>query len=455
MPPTDVRKFAAALSVSAAALALVSGCGGTESTSKPGSVSITVAGQPTQENPGLLKAFQRKISEFSKANPGIKVTGDESLFDVNTFQALVAGGKLPTVFYVPFTEMQGIIARQQAADITGHIGAGSNVKRMNPSILKVATGPENHIFGVPVQAYSMGLLYNRALFTKAGLDPDAPPKTWDEVRAAAKTIHAKTGVAGFGAMTKDNTGGWVLTAMSYAYGSKIQSDDGKQATVNNDAIRRALDFYRAVRWEDDAFGSDFLIGYEDITNALASGKVGMIVQGADTYTRVVQSLGMKPDDFGLAPLPQAPGALGTLGGGSVAIINPRATAEEIKAALKWIDYAEFNRYSDQQAAVTLAKASAADELPVGAPVLPLFDQATTDRYLTWVKDYINVPREHFTAYFDSAKTLPLVPEPAAKAQETYGILDNVVQAVLTRKDADITALLDDAQKKVQSAIDAG
>ncbi|MEU6711415.1 extracellular solute-binding protein [Nonomuraea sp. NPDC046802] len=418
-------------------------------------MSITVAGQPTQENPDQLKAFQRKISDFTQANPGVKVTGDESEFDVNTFQALVAGGKLPTVFYVPFTEMQGIIARQQAADLTGHVAADSAVKRINPSIAKVATSQENKIYGVPVQAYSMGLLYNRALFTKAGLDPDAPPKTWDEVRAAAKTLKAKAGVQGFGAMTKDNTGGWVLTTMSYAYGSKIQSDDGKQAGLNNNATRGALEFYRAVRWEDDAFGSNFLVGYDDIMNALASGKVGMIVQGADAYTTVVQSLGMKPDDFGLAPLPQAPGGLGTLGGGSVAIINPRATPEEIKAALKWIDFAWFNKYTNEQAAVADAKAVAADKLPVGAPVLPLFEQATNDRYLTWVKDYINVPREHFTAYFDSAKNLPLVPEPAAKAQESYGILDNVVQAVLTRRDADITALLDDAQKKVQTAIDAG
>ncbi|MET8157769.1 extracellular solute-binding protein [Sphaerisporangium sp. NPDC005289] len=455
MPPTIARKLAAALGAGAAALALTAGCAGESSSSQPGPVSITVGNQPPQENPDQLKAFNRKIADFTKANPGIKVTGDESAFDVNTFQALVAGGKMPTVYYVPFTEIQGVIARQQAADLTGYLGAGSSVKKINPSIVKVATGPQSHVFGVPTVAYSMGLLYNRALFTKAGLDPDAPPKTWEEVRAAAKTIHAKTGAQGFGAMTKDNTGGWALTTMSYAYGGKIQSDDGRQATVDNPATRGALELYRAMRWDDDTFGSDFLVGYDDIKSALAGGKVGMIVQGADTYTQVVQSLGMKPDDFGLAPLPQAPGGLGTLGGGSVAIVNPRATPEEIKAALKWIDFAEFRKYNDQQAAVAGAKASAADKLPVGAPVLPLFDQATTDRYLTWIKDDINVPREHFTAYFDSARTLPLVPEPAAKAQETYGILDSVVQAVLTRKDADITALLDDAQKKVQAAIDAG
>ena len=35
------------------------------------------------------------------------------------------------------------------------------------------------------------------LFEQAGLDPDNPPTTWDEVREAAKTITEKTGKAGF------------------------------------------------------------------------------------------------------------------------------------------------------------------------------------------------------------------------------------------------------------------
>ena len=66
-----------------------------------------------------------------------------------------------------------------------------------------------------------------------------------------------------------------------------------------------------------------------------------------------------------------------------------------------------------------------------------------------------MPREHFTGYFNTVETLPLVPEPPAKAQEVYATLDPVVQAVLTREDADIDALLAKAQKAAQSAIDAG
>lgn len=455
MNPTRMRILAPVAAVAVAALGLVAGCSSGSGGGSSGTVSITVAGMPTNQQPEQLKAFNQNIAGFTAANPGIKVTGDEAVFDIRTFQALLAGGKLPTVFYVPFTEMQGLIARKQVADITSAVPKDSQIPRINSSIQKIVKDSAGHLYGVPVQAYSMGLLYNRDLFRKAGLDPDKPPTTWDEVRADAKAIQSATGVQGFASMTKDNTGGWVLTAMSYAHGSAIESADGKKATVDNDATRGVLEFYRSLRWEDNTFGSNFLMGYTDAMNAFAGGKVGMFVQGADAYQTVVSNLGMKPDAFGLAPLPQTAQGLGTLGGGTVAIVNPRASAAQVKAAVKWAEYVYLRKYGSQQAAVEDAKAKAGDKQPVGAPALPLLDQATTDRYLGWVKDYVNVPRQNFTAYLTSAQTMPLVPEPATKAQETYGTLDTVVQAVLTRKDADIGALLKDAQHKVQATIDAG
>ena len=65
----------------------------------------------------------------------------------------------------------------------------------------------------------MGLVYNRKLFTQAGLDPDSPPKTWAEVQEAAKKIAALgAGYVGFGEYSAGNTGGWHFTASLYAPG---------------------------------------------------------------------------------------------------------------------------------------------------------------------------------------------------------------------------------------------
>lgn len=420
-----------------------------------GTVTITVGDKPTADQPKSLEDFERKVEAFEEANPNITIKAEETLWDAQTFQALVAGGQLPTVMNAPFTEIQGLIERQQVLDITDLIAEDSSVHDLNPSVLNVVTGPDDHLFGVPTAAYSMGLIYNRALFEQAGLDPDSPPTTWEDVQAAAKAIEDNTDAQGFLAMTSDNTGGWVLTTMSYAFGDRIQSEDGTEATVDNPATASALELYKSMRWEDNTMGANFIVNWGDSMNSFAAGQVGMFVQGADAYNQVVVNLGLDPESFGLAPLPQTDDGLGTLGGGSAAIISPKATPEEAAAALKWTEFFYLAQYTDEDLAVQNAEAKAADGAAVGAPSLPLFDQATMEQYYEWVADYINVPRENYSLYLSTADTLPLVTEPSAKAQETYALLDTVVQAVLTRQDADIQALLEDAQTQAQSIIDAG
>lgn len=418
-------------------------------------VTISVGDKPTSEKPEELKSFERRLAQFGTEHSNITVEAEETKWEADTFQALLAGGQLPTVFSVPFTEIQGLIDRQQVADVTDFAATKESLSNINPSVTEVVKNDAGRMFGIPVNAYTMGLLYNRALFTKAGLDPDNPPATWADVRTAAAAIEAKTDAQGFSSMTLDNTGGWVLTTMSYAFGGAMESADGKTATVTNDATRSALEFYQQLRWQDDSFGDNFLQNYDDASNAFAGGKVGMFVQGADAYSMMVINKGMAAEDFGVAPLPQAENALGTLGGGSVMIINPTSTPEQIAAAMEWIDFRYFDKFTDEAVAKSDAKAAAADGLAVGSPGLPILNQKVNDRYLGWIQEHINVPRQNYRAYLETVETIPLVPEPPVKAQELYATLDPVVQAVLTRQDADLDALLAAANKTVQAAIDAG
>ncbi len=43
-------------------------------------------------------------------------------------------------------------------------------------------------YGLPMYAQTMRLYYNKTIFQRAGLDPNAPPKTHTEIREMAKTI---------------------------------------------------------------------------------------------------------------------------------------------------------------------------------------------------------------------------------------------------------------------------
>ncbi|GAA1588578.1 extracellular solute-binding protein [Kribbella hippodromi] len=415
-------------------------------------VTITVGDRPTSSDPANRAQYDQKVADFQKANPTITLKPVETVWDATTFQAQAAGGQLPDVLTVPFTEPQGLIARKQVADLTKAIKDDGLMDQLNPNVLKIAQDQSGNVYAVPNAAYSIGLIYNRDLFTKAGLDPNKPPATWDEVRAAAKQIAQKTGQAGYAQMTTNNTGGWMFTTQTYAYGGTIESDDGSKATFDDAPSKAALQTLHDMKWTDKSMGQAVLYDYDGIQKAFAAGKIGMYMGAPDMYRAIVVTNGLKPASFGIGPMPQQGGDHGTLTGGSVQIVSTAADDAQKAAAIKWIKFAYLNKYVNQDAAVASAKSGVAAKQPVGVPGLPVVGADQDATYQGWIKPYVNVPLENFAPYTKVAADQKIIPEPPVKAQEVYAALDPVVQTVLGNEKADIPALLTKAAGTVNAKL---
>lgn len=472
MKRTKSRLVLTGAIVGAAALALTA-CGGGASTGNgtttdPQSakdawaseepVTISISNLPSKSNPEVRQSRLNLIADFEKEYPYITIDAQEVTWAADTFPTMLASDTVPTLMNVPFTEMQPMIQRGQAADVTDYVALDDALVNSNDSLNDLAKGPEDRQYGVPMDSYSMAMYYNRALFEQVGLDPDNPPQTWDEVREAAKTIADGSDAQGFVFMTMDNTGGWVFTPIANGFGGRIVSEDGTEATLDDPAVTQALEFYHDLRWEDDAAGSNFLVAFDDANQLFASGQAGMYVAPGNQFPNIVTGLGMSTEDLGMAPLPQDSDGIGTLAGGTFGLISPKATPEEIAAAVKWLSFYKFRQFTDEEYAVSTAQAQVADGALVGAPAVPLVSNELEAQWLEWVAGEINVPRENYTAYIESVtpgseNELPLVPEPSIAAQQIYSLLDTLIQTVLTEKDADIPALLKDAQTQAQNAID--
>lgn len=426
--------------------------GGGDAIDQNAPVTITVGNRPKPDKPADVATFDRNVKKFMDAHPNITVKSTETSWDAQTFQAQVAGGSLPTVMSISFTEPLNMIPNKQLPDITDELKLVDLTKDLNPETLKMVQDDAGRIYGVPFEAFSVGLAYNRALFKQAGLDPDKPPTNWDEVRQYAKQITEKTGKAGYAQLTKDNTGGWMLTTMTYSMGGTVQSEDGKKSTFNDAPTKKALQLLKDMRWTDNTMGTNFLYNQEEARQDFAAGKIGMIMQAPDAYDMCVKNFGMKPTDFGEGALPQDGGPYGTLTGGSIKMINPKSTPNEIVAALKWIKAYEFDKYTNQEVAIQNAKDAIADKGFVGRPGVTPLSQETYDQYNKWREPHNNVPIAQFKGYIDSTKNLKLLAEPSNKGQEVYALLDPVVQQVLTKKDADIDKLLTDAASKIDARL---
>ncbi len=188
----------------------------------------------------------------------------------------------------------------------------------------------------------MGLVYNRKLFTQAGLNPDAPPKTWAEVQEAAKKIAGLgAGYTGFGEYSAGNTGGWHFAASLYARGGSMVSDDGKTAAFNSPEGKAVLENLKQMRWNDNSMGSKQLLQWEDLMRMMGSGKLGMMIGAPDVVQSVNNDFQGKFEDYGVTAVPESEGKSSLSAVATATCSTRRRSPEKIKAGLLWLEFHEL------------------------------------------------------------------------------------------------------------------
>ncbi|MFR9722143.1 ABC transporter substrate-binding protein [Streptomyces sp. MS19] len=422
-------------------------CGGDSSPeAEDGVVTITVNGLPPETQTIDRQNFEDDIAAFEDAHPDIRIDAREGLMDPETFSAKLAGGQLEDVFYVYFTDPAGLIQRGQAADITDYLDDVPWVADVRPELREVFEDGEGRVYGLPTGNYSMGLLYNRELFRQAGLDPDAPPATWEEVREAADAI-AGLGddTVGFADYSKNNQGGWHLTAWIYSMGGLVaeETDDGWRAAFNDEAGRSALQTLHDMRWTDDSMGTRQLLEIADVQRMMGSGQLGMYLAGPDNIPTIVKQFEQKYDDYGLTAMPGS----ATLGGGDGFMFNPDASPAEIEAGLAWIQWKYLN--PDREEEKTIASVEA--DIPIGLPQPDLWSGEAQEVVDAVHQEYANVPVENYEPFVTRSPEVETLVEPP-NAQQIYTVLDGVMQAVLTEEDADFDQLLSEAEDRVNGIL---
>ncbi|MFH8377837.1 sugar ABC transporter substrate-binding protein [Streptomyces cyaneofuscatus] len=450
MRSSVLRRTCTAAVATALAVTGLAACNSEGESAADGKTRITVNCWPQPSAKIDHQRFDEDVKTFEKQNPDIDITAHDAFpcQDPKTFDAKLAGGQMEDVFYTYFTDTERVVSINQAADITEYVKDLKAYKDIAQP-LRDAYTVDGKIYGVPRTNYSMGLLYSKALFTKAGLDPEKPPATWPEVQAAAKKIAGLgNGTVGFAEYSAQNQGGWHFTAHIYSQGGSIVSEDGKKATVDTPEGKAVLQNLKDMRWRDNSMGAKQLLIINDTLQMMGSGKLGMYLAAPDNVPRIVKEAGGKYEDLAFAPMP---GGKGTLMGGDGYMFNKKATPAQIKAGLKWL---EWTFLTPGQGYMNNYARAAEDKSPVGLPEPRLFTGATDAKDQELKKASANVPVANYQAFIDGGQQLDMKLEPK-HGQQIYAVLDGAVSAVLTKKDADIDQLLKDAQSKIDGILTRG
>jgi sn-glycerol 3-phosphate transport system substrate-binding protein len=103
--------------------------------------------------------------------------------------AAVRAGKAPDILQVfevgTATMMAGKKVIKPVYEVMAQAGEKFDPKSYMPAVTSYYSDTQGRMLSMPFNSSTPVFFYNKDAFKKAGLDPNKPPKTWDEVEADA------------------------------------------------------------------------------------------------------------------------------------------------------------------------------------------------------------------------------------------------------------------------------
>jgi sn-glycerol 3-phosphate transport system substrate-binding protein len=303
---------------------------------------IAVGGSLTEVVDGI-------VADFEAANPDINVTaiysGNYDDTRVRALSALASGepAQLAVMFsidaydlieqelIVPFEEVATTDADKEWLD------------SFYPALM--ANGQiEGKTWGIPFQRSTIVAYYNKDMFREAGLDPEAPPTTWDEMIEMGKAL---TSEDTYGLMIP-STGYpyWMFQALAIQNGKEVMSGDGLTTHFDDPAVVETLEFWRSLSAEHGIMPTG-TVEWGTLRQAFLEGQTAMMWHSTGNLTAVKDGASF---DFGVAELPGKVRKGSPTGGGNFYLFKD-TTDEERAAALKLM---QFMTAPEQAAAWSIA-----------------------------------------------------------------------------------------------------
>ncbi|WP_226528416.1 ABC transporter substrate-binding protein [Metabacillus niabensis] len=252
--------------------------------------------------------------------------------------AAVAAGNPPDVIINDINTVRQRADKKQNESLGKFFEQDTSIKDQYYPELWNAVVHDGEPYAVPFNTDTRLLFWNKDIFKEVGLDPDQPPKTWDELQEFAKKIDQKAGkrYTRIGFLPRHKIGPDIWTLNATGHGN--WDYENAKPIINEPKAEEALQW---VYDYEQQYGDDVINAFkaefgQDQADPFISGKLGMVVTTpTDAFTKIRDfGNGM---DFGVAPMPEMePGNGHTVWGeGFVAEVpfgakNPEASWEFIK-----------------------------------------------------------------------------------------------------------------------------
>ena len=296
---------------------------------------------PVAVGGALTKIVDSLVADFEKENPDIKVNaiyaGNYNDARIKALAALKSGKPAQTsvMFSIDIYELieQGAIIAFD--DVVKTADEKKWLQSFYPALMENGK-TQGKTWGIPFQRSTIVMYYNKDAFRAAGLDPESPPATWDEMVAFGKKLTKKSGntVDQWGVMIP-STGYpyWMFGALAMQNGQTLMNGEGNMTYFDAPATVEALQFWKDLGNKHDIMPSG-TIEWGTLRQNFLEGRTAIMWHSTGNLTTVKKRAKF---DFGVAMLP-ANKRRGTPTGGGNFYLFKKSSPEERAASLKLIRF---------------------------------------------------------------------------------------------------------------------
>jgi len=337
-------------------------------------------------------ALQQVIKQYEALNPGVHITETPVTNSAKILTA-ISGGTPPDIVDLGTSlEVGEWASRGALLPMAPYVGSSHlNLNLYVPSAVQALT-VNNQLYGLPFMDFDVGLLYNKALFKAAGLNPNDPPTTTAQLQtdAFALTKQSKNGTItqlGFLPDYPGQSNGQVCTLedMGWAFGGQWYNSKTHAITAdakqNVAALNYEVGFYKKYGAENMANFESSSGAYLTANDPFESGKLAMVYDGPWALQYIKANRPSLAPDIGVAPFPAPPG-MSALKGTTFIDTNPQVIprgASDPAAAFAFIKWETTN----SQVTATFAQLVA--NLPQ-LKTVPNFPLAKDARFQLFIKE---------------------------------------------------------------------
>lgn len=290
----------------------------------------------------LTNVVDGMISEFEAQHPDIKVNaiyaGNYNDTRVRALAALNSGqpAQLSVLFSIDVHELMGIDAIVPFDEVVETDEERAWLNSFYPALMENGV-VDNQVWGIPFQRSTIVMYYNKDAFRTAGLDPEQPPQTWEEMVEMGQqlTMRGSNNEVDQWGLMIPSTGYpyWMFGALAMQNDEVLMNSEGNETFFNNPGVVEALTYWQDLSGKY-AVMPQGMIEWGTLRQNFLEQKTAMMWHSTGNLTAVKDNASF---DFGVAMLP-ANKRLGSPTGGGNFYLFKDASEEERRAALQLVRF---------------------------------------------------------------------------------------------------------------------